>query len=131
MDATGSASTSREAQGPIHETERERFDVAVIGAGQAGLAMGHFLRRQGRRFVILERAESVGSAWRHRWDSLTLFTPRRYSALPGLPFPGDPHGYPTRDEVIEYLERYSETFELRIEPNSHVTKLERAEEGGF
>src|SRR5215210_1168314 len=131
MDATGSASTSREAQGPIHETERERFDVAVIGAGQAGLAMGYFLRRQGRRFVIVERAAEIAPAWRERWDSLTLFTPRRYSALPGLPFPGDPDGYPTRDEVIDYLERYSETFELPIEPNSHVTKLERAEEGGF
>ena len=49
-------------------------EVAVIGAGQAGLAMGYFLRRQGRRFVILERAESIGSAWRERWESLTLFT---------------------------------------------------------
>ena len=61
-------------------------EVAVIGAGQAGLAMGYFLRRQGPRFVILERADSIGAAWRERWESLTLFTPRRYSALPGLPF---------------------------------------------
>jgi putative flavoprotein involved in K+ transport len=64
--------------------------VAVIGAGQTGLAMGYFLRRQGRRFLILERAGEIAPAWRERWDSLTLFTPRRYSALPGLPFPGDP-----------------------------------------
>ena len=105
--------------------------VAVIGAGQAGLAMGYFLRRQGRRFVILERADSVGSAWRERWESLTLFTPRRYSALPGLPFPGDPDGYPTRDEVTAYLERYAETFELPIELNSEVTKLERGDDGRF
>src|SRR5215210_4968955 len=131
MDATGSASTSREAQGPIHETERERFDVAVIGAGQAGLAMGHLLRRQGRRFVILERAGSVGSAWRDRWDSLTLFTPRRYSALPGLPFPGDPDGYPTRDEVIAYLDRYAESFELPIELNSEVKSLDLGDDDRF
>ena len=90
----------------------------MIGAGQAGLAMGYFLRRQGRRFVIFERADSIGSAWRERWESLTLFTPRRYSALPGLPFPGEPDGYPTRDEVIAYLERYAETFELPIELNT-------------
>jgi hypothetical protein len=51
----------------------------VIGAGQAGLAMAYFLARQGRRFVILERADSIGAAWRERWDSLTLFTPRRYN----------------------------------------------------
>jgi putative flavoprotein involved in K+ transport len=99
-------------------------EIAVIGAGQTGLAMGYFLRRQGRRFVILERADQIAPAWRERWDSLTLFTPRRYSALPGLPFPGDPDGYPTRDEVIAYLERYSEAFDLPIELNSEVRKLE-------
>src|SRR5436190_4190829 len=94
---------------------REHYDVVVVGAGQAGLAMGYFLRRQGRRFVILERAGQIAPAWRERWDSLTLFTPRRYSGLPGLLFPGDPDGYPTRDEVIADLERYAETFELPIE----------------
>jgi len=67
-------------------------EVAVIGAGQAGLAIGHFLRSRGRRFAILERAGGIAVAWRERWDSLTLFTPRRYSALPGFPsraFPTD------------------------------------------
>jgi putative flavoprotein involved in K+ transport len=75
-------------------------EVAVIGAGQAGLPMGYFLQRQGRRFVILERRAEIAPAWRERWESLTLFTPRRYRALPGLPFPGDPDAYPSRDEVI-------------------------------
>jgi putative flavoprotein involved in K+ transport len=106
-------------------------EVAVIGAGQAGLAMGNFLQRQGRRFVILERAGDLAPAWRERWDSLTLFTPRRYSALPGLPFPGDPDGYPSRDEVIAYLERYAETFELPVELNSEVKKLDRGDGGRF
>ena len=63
-----------------------------------------------------------------RWESLMLFTPRRYSALPGLPFPGDPDGYPTRDEVIEYLERYAETFELPIELASNVRRLAHEDE---
>ena len=106
-------------------------EVAVIGAGQAGLAMGYFLRRHARRFVILDRADSIGSAWRERWESLTLFTPRCYSALPGVPFPGDPDGYPIRDEVTAYLGRYAETFELPIELNRDVTKLERGEDGRF
>ena len=114
-DRTGTARTGDEVE------------VAVVGAGQAGLALGHILRRQGRRFVILERADSIAQAWRARWESLTLFTPRRYSALPGLPFPGDPDGYPTRDEVIAYLDRYAETFELPIELNSEVTRLERVD----
>ena len=107
------------------------FEVAVIGAGQAGLAMGYLLTGQGRRFVILERAAEVAPAWRERWESLMLFTPRRYSALPELPFPGDPDGYATRDEVIAYLERYAETFRLPIELNSEVKKVERGDDGRF
>jgi putative flavoprotein involved in K+ transport len=99
-------------------------EVAVIGAGQSGLAIGYFAGGQERRFVILERADSIASAWRERWESLTLFTPRRYSALPGLPFPGDADGYPTRDEVIAYLERYAERLQLPIELNSEVKKVE-------
>jgi putative flavoprotein involved in K+ transport len=107
------------------------YEVVVVGAGQAGLAMGYFLRRQGRRFVIFDRAGQIARAWHERWDSLTLFTPRRYSGLPGLPFPGDPDGYPTRDEVIAYLERYAETFELPIELNSEVKRLDLGDDGRF
>jgi putative flavoprotein involved in K+ transport len=107
-----------------------RYDVAVVGAGQAGLAMGYFLARDGRRFVILDRASSIGAAWRERWESLTLFTPRRYDSLPGLDFPGDPEGYPGRDEVIAYLERYAERFGLPLELGGEVRGLS-ADEGRF
>ena len=109
------------------ERTPSRFDVLVIGAGQAGLAMGYYLAREGRRFVIVDGADSIGAAWRERWDSLVLFTPRRYDALPGLAFPGDPDGYPTRDEVIAYLERYADTFELPVELGSAVRTLTAAD----
>jgi len=105
----------------------QRYDVVVIGAGQAGLAIGHFLAQHGRRFVLLEAADSVGAAWRTRWESLRLFTPRRYCALPGLAFPGDPDGYPSRDEVIAYLEQYAAAFDLPVEANSAVRSLCRAD----
>jgi putative flavoprotein involved in K+ transport len=129
-------SRTNEMNGPGSEPSTasrpaDDVEVAVIGAGQAGLAMGCFLGRQGRRFVILERAGRIAPAWRERWDSLTLFTPRRYSALPGLPFPGHPDGYPTRDEVIAYLERYAQTFELPIELDSEIKKLERDDDERF
>jgi putative flavoprotein involved in K+ transport len=113
-----------------HAQPASDYEVAVVGAGQAGLAMGYYLARQGRRFVLLERGDSIVSAWRERWDSLTLFTPRRYSGLPGLSFPGDPNGYPTRDEVIAYLERYAEEFDPPIQLNSDVRRLSR-EDGRF
>jgi putative flavoprotein involved in K+ transport len=108
------------------DSSREDLEVAVVGGGQAGLAMGYYLRQHGLRFAIFERGDSIAPAWRERWDSLTLFTPRRYSALPGLPFPGDPDGYPTRDEVIAYLERYAEAFAPPIELNSEVRRLSQA-----
>ena len=92
----------------------DHVEVIVVGAGQAGLAIGFFLARQGRRFLILEAADSVGAAWRDRWDSLALFTRRRYDALPGVGFPGDPAGYPTRDEVVSYLTAYAETYQLPV-----------------
>jgi putative flavoprotein involved in K+ transport len=106
-----------------------RYDVAVVGAGQAGLAIGHALAERKKRFVILDAAESVGSAWRNRWDSLVLFTPRRYDALPGLAFPGDADGHPTRDEVASYLERYAEQFELPVELSTPVRSLSKDADG--
>ncbi len=108
----------------------DRLEVAVIGAGQAGLAMGYFLASEGRHFTIFEATGSIGAAWRARWDSLVLFTPRRNDSLPGLVFPGDPNGYPGRDEVISYLEHFASAFELPIELNCPVHSLAPVD-GGF
>src|SRR5215207_4630468 len=101
-------------------------DVVVVGGGQAGLAIGYFLAQQGRDFTILEAAAEPAAAWRARWDSLKLFTPARYDALPGLPFPGDPDRYPTRDEVADYLTDYARHFELPVELNSRVRAVRRS-----
>ena len=68
----------------------ELVDVVVIGGGQADLAMAWHLARQHLRFVVLEAGPEPGHIWRSRWDSLTLFTPAQYDALPGVPFPGPP-----------------------------------------
>ena len=106
------------------------YEVVVVGAGQAGLAMGYHLAQRGLRFAILERSDSIGPAWRERWESLTLFTPRRYDSLPGLLFPGDPDGYPGRDEVIAYLEHYAERFDLPVELETEVERV-TSEDGVF
>jgi putative flavoprotein involved in K+ transport len=116
---------------PSVENTAEHYEVVVIGAGQAGLAMGYFLSRQNRRFLIVERGGSVGSAWRELWDSLTLFTSRRYDSLPGLDFPGDAASYPSRDEVIEYLEEYARRFELPVSVDTNVRRLGAGESGGY
>ena len=104
-----------------------RREVVVVGGGQAGLAIGHFLAEQGRDFVILEAASEPAAMWRERWDSLVLFTPVRNDSLPGKPFPGDPDHYPTRDEVVAYLEDYAR--DLPVELNSRVTAVRHAGDG--
>lgn len=119
--------TSNEVQ-PTPSTESsaesEGYDVLVIGAGQAGLTVGYYLKQAGLRFLIVDAADRVGSAWRQRWESLVLFTPRRYNAMPGLSFDGDPDQEPTRDEVIEYLDRYARELDLPVEPHSRVVALD-------
>jgi putative flavoprotein involved in K+ transport len=103
----------------------EIYDTIVIGGGQAGLAAGYHLQRAGLHFVILEANHEPTGSWRHYYDSLKLFSPARYSSLPGLPFPGDPERYPQRDEVIAYLRSYAEYFQLPILTNAVVEQVER------
>jgi putative flavoprotein involved in K+ transport len=76
-------------------------DILVVGTGQAGLAMGYHLKQAGYRFHLVDRHARIGDSWRNRYDSLVLFTPRAYSALPGLPVQGDPDGYPTKVEIVD------------------------------
>jgi len=107
----------------------DRREVIIVGGGQAGLAIGYLLAQQGRRFTILEAADTPAAAWRERWDSLRLFTPVRYDSLPGRAFPGDPDSYPGRDDVVAYLTDYARDFELPVELSSPVRAVRRGERG--
>jgi putative flavoprotein involved in K+ transport len=108
-----------------HEIAPERFETVVVGGGQAGLATGYHLARRGRPFVILDAGERVGDPWRGRWDSLRLFTPARYSGMPGMGFPAPAWHYPTKDEVADYLEDYAARFELPVRAGVAVDGLTR------
>lgn len=103
----------------------ETYDAVVIGAGQAGLAAGYHLQRSGLRFAILEAGSEPTGSWTRYYDSLKLFSPARYSSLPGLPFPGHPERYPTRDEVADYLRHYARHFHLPVLTNHRVERVER------
>jgi putative flavoprotein involved in K+ transport len=106
-----------------------RFDTVVIGGGQAGLAIGYYLKKQGRKFVILEAGERVGDAWRNRWDSLRLFTPATLSGLPGMPFPFQSGYFPTKGETADYLEEYARKFDLPMRLGQRVDSLRREGDG--
>ncbi|GAA4102149.1 ArsO family NAD(P)H-dependent flavin-containing monooxygenase [Nonomuraea soli] len=100
--------------------------VVVIGAGQAGLAVGYHLRRAKADFVILDAQEQPGGAWRHVWPSLRLFSPAQYSSLPGrmMPAPSD-GGYPTAADTVAYLADYELRYNLPIERPVTVSAVRR------
>lgn len=100
-------------------------DILVIGAGQAALALAYYLRDLPYRFALVDRNARIGDSWRNRYDSLTLFTPRSHSALPGRAVPGDPDGLPTKDEIADYLEAYSRHFGFSVLPGTDIKSLER------
>jgi putative flavoprotein involved in K+ transport len=121
-------------QGPrlVPDTAEDRpLDVAVVGGGQAGLAIGWHLAQQGRRFVVLEAGAELGHVWRDRWDTLKLFTPAQHDALPGMAFPAPADTYPTKDPVADYLRDYARAFELPVRLNARVTELRRPKDGSF
>jgi putative flavoprotein involved in K+ transport len=106
------------------------MDTIVIGGGQSGLAAARALRNAGLTPVVLEAGEHPTGSWARYYDSLTLFSPARYSALPGLGFGGDADRYPHRDEVIAYLTRYAARLDADIRTGARVTAV-RAENGAF
>jgi hypothetical protein len=101
-------------------------DVVVVGGGQAGLAVGYYLRRTDLSFAILDAQDEPGGAWRHGWESLRLFSPARFSSLPGWIMDGGPDHYPTREEAVEYLRRYEERYGLPIARPVQVAAIRRA-----
>jgi putative flavoprotein involved in K+ transport len=113
--------------GEVGEMSRtpERIEAIVIGGGQAGLAVGYYLTRQGRPFLILDANERIGDSWRMRWDSLRLFTPARLDGLPGMRFPTPTSSFPTKDEVADYLAAYAARFDLPVRTGVQVDGLSR------
>ena len=111
------------------------LDVVVIGAGQAGLAVGFYLRRSGLTYALLDDQAGAGGAWRHGWSSLRLFSPAQWSSLPGwlMPHeadaPGDGGAYPARDAVLAYLAEYERRYALPVERPVRVAAVRRAADG--
>src|SRR5262250_3158384 len=107
------------------EEKTKRVNTIIIGGGQAGLATGYYLAKRGVPFLILDANARIGDAWRKRWDSLRLFTPARYDALPGLRFPARGDAFPKKDEMADYLESYAKHFRLPVQTGVRVDRLSR------
>jgi putative flavoprotein involved in K+ transport len=79
------------------------YDVIIIGGGQSALAVAYYLRRTELRYLILDAEDAPGGAWRHAWNSLTLFSPALWSSLPGIIIGVGRTAKRTVDEVLLYL----------------------------
>ncbi|HKY52116.1 MAG TPA: NAD(P)/FAD-dependent oxidoreductase [Candidatus Limnocylindria bacterium] len=101
----------------------EDTDVLIVGAGHGGLAVAHELVRAGRDVTLVDAHARVGDAWRGRWDSLRLFTPRELDALPGIPFTAGADPFPNKDEVADYQERYAKEMRFDLRLGAGVTAL--------
>jgi putative flavoprotein involved in K+ transport len=112
----------------IMYTRVEQFETIVIGGGQAGLSAGYHLAKHDVDFVILSDEARAGDNWRRRWDSLRLFTPAQYSGLPGMPFPAPPGHLADKEEMADYLERYTERFDLPIRLGTRASRLWREDD---
>ncbi len=109
------------------ERHSSQTHVVIVGAGPAGLAVGGCLRRHGIPFVLLERHEQVASAWRHHYERLHLHTTKRFSSLPYLGHPARAPRYPSRQQVVDYLDAYAERFGLQPRCGEEVRSVQRKE----
>src|SRR6185436_13789404 len=96
-------------------------DVLIVGAGPAGLAVGAVLKQAGLSALILEQADCVGPKWHAHYERLHLHTAKKHSGLPYLPMPHDYPTYPSRQQVIAYLDNYAKHFQLDIRFRQRVT----------
>lgn len=107
---------------------KKTCDTIVIGGSQAGLAMGYYLKKNDRDFLILDAGKTIGETWRSRWDSLRLFTQTWANQLPGMEFTSQ-NKFPTKDETADYLEAYATKFNLPVTLQSRVTALKKSDNG--
>jgi putative flavoprotein involved in K+ transport len=105
----------------------ESISTVIVGGGQAGLVMGYYLRQAGEQFVILDAELRIGDVWRHRWDSLKLFSFPKYSSLPGWPM--QVSSFPSHNEMADYLEAYAQRFDLPVRSGVRATRVSRSGSG--
>uniref|UniRef100_UPI001250C86E MSMEG_0569 family flavin-dependent oxidoreductase n=1 Tax=Acinetobacter soli TaxID=487316 RepID=UPI001250C86E len=107
---------------------KPKYDVVIVGGGQAGLCVSYYLKKASIDHVVLEKESELTHAWRHkRWDNFTLVTPNWQCLLPDHPYHGnEPHGFMKKNEIVEYLDGFIKKLNppalLNIEVQ-HVTKI--------
>jgi indole-3-pyruvate monooxygenase len=114
LDSSAKDKETEKGKEKEKDKDEGEVDVVIIGGGASGLAVGATLDAKGISYVILEGSGHVGQSWRKRYDRLHLHTCRDYSSLPFVPFPSSMPLFPSRDQVVQYLEGYAKMLKLNI-----------------
>ena len=101
----------------------------IVGAGPAGLASAACLKRRGVDALVLEAGASLANSWRRHYDRLHLHTVKQQSHLPGLPFAKKMPRYPSRADVVSYLEEYAARFAIEPRTGEAVRRVRAAGDG--
>jgi putative flavoprotein involved in K+ transport len=109
----------------------EQHEIAIVGAGSAGLATAALLKERGVAAVVLEAGPEPGAAWRNRYDRLRLHTPRLLSGLPGLRIPRRYGRWVARDDLLAYLHAYVDAHGLDVRTGTTVERIDPGEDGGW
>jgi cation diffusion facilitator CzcD-associated flavoprotein CzcO len=98
------------------------YDAIVIGAGQAGLSASYHLKRLGIDHLVLDRDDTAGGAWQHRWDSLTMADVHGVADLPDAHAPG---GSTVRANIVlpAWFEEYETSHGLPVERPVRVDRV--------
>ncbi|SHJ10944.1 putative flavoprotein involved in K+ transport [Mesonia phycicola] len=100
-------------------------DFIIIGAAQAGLSMAYYLEQLQQDYLVIDKEDEIGASWLNRWDSLTLFTPTEFNHMAGMDFPAKKGHYPNKYEVAEYFKTYVKKFNIPVQLNTLVQKIEK------
>jgi cation diffusion facilitator CzcD-associated flavoprotein CzcO len=100
-------------------------EIAIIGAGPAGIAMAVSLRDRGLRPLVIEKADAVGASWRGHYDRLKLNTGRPFSHLPKRPYPKGTPMFPHRDDVVAHLDRHAREDGIELLLGTEVHRVDR------
>ena len=119
----------RDSRLRLVRTETPEYPVVVVGAGAAGISMALSLRDRGMRPLLIDRADEVASSWRGRYDRLKLNTCKQFSHLPGRPYPKDTPVFPTRDQVVDHLDRHARVDGIELRLGTEVCRIERRGDG--
>lgn len=108
------------------------YSVVVVGGGQAGLSISHYLKQASIDHIVFEK-KTVTHTWREqRWDTFCLVTPNWQCALPGHPYTGDdPHGFMKKDEIIAYLDAFIEKVDAPVLEQTSVVGIKRGSDGKY